>query len=320
MTSGRDHMSMDHGRTGPAARWVFWHHWASGSDRPSTVLEHLRRAVQLRHYPELLAMIDVPQDPEWHPEGDVWVHTLLVCDAAAVIAVREQLDEHDRIVLMLAALRHDLGKPTTTEFKEGRWRAHGHPEAGVPISRTFLDRIGCPADIAAKILPLVAEHLVHANPLSTAKAIRRFLRRLLPATIPDLRRLIEADMRGRPPLPGDLPDAVQRFLSRAELTSLHPEPTPQPTRTQLLSGQHLIDLGFSPGPLFRTLLQAVEEAEARGDLTSEREAIEFVRRLESSFAKTDPEVNPARPDSSIHRRPANSAATRSDYTEREVCD
>lgn len=320
MTFGKDHMNMDHGRAVPSARWVFWHRWAIGNDRPSTMLEHLRRAVQLRHYPELLAMIDVPQDSEWHPEGDVWVHTMLVCDAAAEIAVREQLDEHDRIVLMLAALCHDLGKPATTEFKDGRWRAHGHPEVGVPISRTFLDRIGCPAEIAAKVLPLVAEHLVHANPRLTAKALRRFLRRLLPASIPDLRRLIEADMRGRPPLPGDLPEAVQQFLSRAESTSLHSEPTPQSARTQLLSGQHLIDLGFSPGPLFRRLLQAVEEAEARGDVTSEHEAIELIRRLEFSCPRSDPEVKTAHSGSSLLRRSANSAATSSDCTERDACD
>ncbi|MFN9719843.1 MAG: HD domain-containing protein [Planctomycetota bacterium] len=320
MTPETRHMAMDHGQVAPAERWQFWHDWGGCTVRPSSQLECLRRSGQLHHYPELHAMIDVPQDPEWHPEGDTWIHTLHVCDAAAEIALREQLDEHDRLVLMFSALCHDLGKPATTEFRDGRWRAHGHPEAGVPIARRFLDRIVCPADLVAKVLPLVAEHLVHANPLSTDQSVRRFLRRLVPATIRDLQRLIEADMRGRPPLSGDVPEAVRRFLCRAESTSQDPKPVAEPRQKALISGQHLIDLGLKPGPLFRELLKAVEDAAARGEVTCDREAWEFVRR----FADLDPprhvEENPASSQTFPHCRSANSAAFGSDCTEREAFD
>ena len=101
--------------------WEEWKKWALKGQVPSMGLWILDITNWLD--PEILALGNTPQDPEWHPEGDVLVHTMHVVDAAAVVAEREQLDDHDRLVLMFAALTHDFGKPSTTKMEGGRWRS-----------------------------------------------------------------------------------------------------------------------------------------------------------------------------------------------------
>ena len=80
----------------------------------------------------------MPQDPEWHPEGEVFTHTMLVLDRAHELI--DDLPYAKQVTVMLAALAHDFGKPATTEFIEGRWRSRGHEEAGIEPTQSFLDR------------------------------------------------------------------------------------------------------------------------------------------------------------------------------------
>ena len=111
-------------------------------------------------FPEIQSLIDVPQDPEWHPEGDVFVHTLLVVDRA-----RELIDDLTyarQVTVMLAALAHDFGKPPTTQFLEGRWRSRGRGSRRRAATR-FLDRLNVYTidgyDVRAQVIALVREHL-----------------------------------------------------------------------------------------------------------------------------------------------------------------
>lgn len=134
--------------------------------KPSVGLEFAKEiGLVQRFWPELNAMIGVPQEPDWHPEGDAWVHTLQVLDAAADIATRENLNREDRLVFMLACLSHDFGKPSTTEFIDGAIRSRGHEQAGVDPARIFVERIYSDkkarllSDITRRVLPLVAEHM-----------------------------------------------------------------------------------------------------------------------------------------------------------------
>jgi tRNA nucleotidyltransferase (CCA-adding enzyme) len=90
-------------------------------------------------FPELDALWSIPQDPEWHPEGDVWTHTLLVLDEARKLI--DDLPRPKQLAVLLGALCHDFGKPATTYNVDGRIRALGHEEAGVEPTRTFLDRL-----------------------------------------------------------------------------------------------------------------------------------------------------------------------------------
>ena len=254
--------------------WGEWHKWATRSVIPSRGLDALRAVSWLELYPELSALPGVPQDPEWHPEGDVWTHTLLVCDAAAEIATREDLDDFERTVLLFAALCHDLGKATTTEFIDGHWRARGHCEAGVPLSRSFLESIGCPEAVVEVIEPLVAEHLVHARHDTTPRTVRRLANRLGRATVEQLARLIEADMNGRPPLPGGLPEAVIEIQRQArELDVERNRPRP------IMMGRHLIALGHKPDVWFGEVLAECFEAQLDGEFDCETTGIAFMERL-----------------------------------------
>ncbi|HEX8097070.1 MAG TPA: HD domain-containing protein, partial [Pyrinomonadaceae bacterium] len=112
-------------------------------------------------FPEMKALVGVPQEPAWHPEGDVDVHTLLTVDRA-----RELIDDlpyPKQVTVMLAALCHDFGKPATTEFIEGRIRSRGHEEAGVAPTETFLERLNIHTldgyDVRSQVVALVRDHL-----------------------------------------------------------------------------------------------------------------------------------------------------------------
>lgn len=273
-------LSPEYGTLAVERLWGEWSKWASRSIVPSRGLQLLAATGWLEHYPELTALPGVPQDPGWHPEGDVWIHTLHVCDAAARIADRDALDAQERTILLLAALCHDLGKPATTEFLEGHWRARGHCEAGVPLSRAFLERIGCPESIIEVIEPLVAEHLVHAQHEMNPRVVRRLAERLGKATIAQLVRLIEADMNGRPPLPGGLPLEVRTMVELAHQMNVE-QARPKP----MILGRHLIALGHTPDVWFGTVLKQCFEAQLDGAFTTEDQGIALLVSLVDNFRR-----------------------------------
>lgn len=264
-----------HAKALPLERvWGEWQKWALMGRTPSAGLRFLQATGWLDSFPELASIVGVPQDPHWHPEGDVWVHTLHVCDVAREVADRENLDEVDRLILLLSALCHDLGKATTTEMIDGRWHAYGHCEAGVPLSRAFLERIGCPTKIIEIIEPLVAEHLVHATKSVSHRLVRRLAYRLDRATIRQLAHLIEADLRGRPPLPGHMPETMRemmRIAEAADLTKQKPVP--------LVLGRHLIELGYAPAPWFGEVLRVCLEAQLDGVFETVDEGVVFLRDI-----------------------------------------
>ena len=228
-------------------------------------------------FPELEALVGCEQEPEWHPEGDVWVHTLMVVDEAR--ACIDDLDRPQRLTLMLAALCHDLGKPATTEFVDGRIRSRGHEEAGVPPTRALLDRLDVHTlagyDVRHQVLGLVAHHLKPgmwhrgADPVGDG-AFRRLARKV---DLELLARLSAADCLGRT---GDFDCAatLDWFLSRARALGVeHEAPAP------LLLGRHLLQLGMSPGPEIGRILKAVYERQLDGEVTSLEEALEAARDL-----------------------------------------
>ena len=197
-----------------------WVAWALRDPLPGERLRELHRTREITAYPELAAMVDVPQDPQWHPEGPVHVHVAHVLDAAAEIAEREALDPRERAVLMFAALTHDLGKPATTVLREKRdgskrWTSYGHDRAGVPIARQFLEGIGMPEELIREVTPLVEHHMAYrafSDPNAGTRTVRRLAWQLAPATLRRLGLLIEADHAGRPPLPPQVPEPARRML------------------------------------------------------------------------------------------------------------
>ena len=252
--------------------WNEWHKWATRSKKPSQGLKVLKDCGWIEHYPELAALDGVQQDPIWHPEGDVWVHTLHVCDAAATISERECLAEDERVVLLLSALCHDLGKPPTTSLVDGRWRSPSHASVGVPLAESFLTRIGCPRHFIELVQPLVAEHLVHIQAEASPRTVRRLSVRLGKATIVQLIRLVEADLSGRPPLPATLPESLIRLMQIAESTNVS---TSRPDRIVL--GRHLINLGYQPAPWFSSILEKCYQAQLDGTFEVESDGLDFLK-------------------------------------------
>jgi tRNA nucleotidyltransferase (CCA-adding enzyme) len=236
-------------------------------------LNFLHKTEWIDLYPELAALDKTPQDKVWHPEGNAWVHTVLVCEAMADICVREHITGENRLVLMFAALCHDLGKPATTATNEqGRITSKGHCEIGVPIAEKFLLSIGCPQGIIDKVKPLVAEHLAHVRDDITPRTVRRLATRLFPATIVELCHLIEADMSGRTPLPkGQHASAIKLLSVAGENSILDNKPKP------VIMGRHLLELGFAPGPAMGEIVKACYEAQLEGTITDEESGKQFVQ-------------------------------------------
>ncbi|HWD19373.1 MAG TPA: polynucleotide adenylyltransferase [Verrucomicrobiae bacterium] len=248
-----------------------WCKWARLSVTPSLGLKFLRDTEWIDHFPELKATIGVPQEPEWHPEGDVFVHTCHCCDAMVQLQDWQTADSDTRVALMLGILTHDFGKPATTHqaLRHGAMRivSPGHEEAGEPVARAFLQRIGVPIAMENRVAPLVRNHLIHFQDVSD-RLIRRLAKRLEPESIEHLCLIITADSNGRPPRPPSEPENVKKLLARAHELQVRHQPAPP-----ILMGRHLLELGLAPGREFRVMLDAAYEAQLEGvffDLTQAR--------------------------------------------------
>lgn len=252
--------------------WAEWKKWAEQGLFPSAGLDLLVVTTWIDLYPELKALINCAQEPEWHPEGSVFVHTLLVCDAMAEICKWNNIAGEDRVVLMLAALCHDLGKPQTTFTREdGRIVSPGHAEIGVEISRHFLNSIGCFPRIIERVLPLVKEHLAHIQKDISKRTVRRLANRLYPATIKELSYLAEADHSGRHPLPGGMPEGIKEILKiskEIQLTAAQPKP--------FITGKDLIARGIEPGKTMGKILAELFESQLDGLFTDRVEALNYL--------------------------------------------
>lgn len=253
--------------------WPEWQKWALGMT-PSLGIEVLKVTGWLHLYPQLSLLDGCRQDPEWHPEGDVLTHSMHAVNAAACIAARERLNDADRIVLVLAALCHDMGKPTTTSRDdEGRIISHGHDQAGVLIADEFLVSIGATQEVRQRVTSLVGEHMWGLSIMQTKRAVRRLCHRLGQAgnTVHDWARLVEADASGRPPLPRRRPGhAVLAVVDAGEMKLEAAGPKP------ILMGRHLIDAGLTPGPHFSPILAAAMEAQLDEVFTSLDGALQWL--------------------------------------------
>lgn len=240
-----------------------WFKWAGRSVEPSLGLLFLVESGWIAHFPEIQQLIGCAQDPEWHPEGDVFVHTGHCCDAMATLPEWQAADEDSRVTLMLAILAHDFGKPSTTHLAErdGRLRvvSPGHESAGGPVALSFLERIQAPLAIRDCVVPLVTNHLAHLQTIND-RAVRRLARRLMPETIAHLCLVIIADQFGRPPRP-KLPSVTVEALRQRAMTLQLEEAAPKP----MLQGRHLIGLGWKPGPELGLVLREAFEAQLDGE-------------------------------------------------------
>lgn len=248
-------------------------------------------------FPDMAKMAETPQDPEHHPEGDAWRHTLLAMDRAREVIDRQpELGDQDRLVVMLATLTHDLGKVTATGLVNNRYRSLGHEEAGVGPAQGFIRETGFPIDVAKQVIPLVREHLrptvqfqaALAGTELTAGGFRKLIRRLHPATLPQLLAVAEADYLARGPYRAE--DGAlywpATYPARAWWTEQAGRMNVDKQMEPLLWGHDLVERGWSPGPQFGRLLKMAEElAQEGGDRATMLEMLDRAPTIEAALAE-----------------------------------
>ena len=228
-------------------------------------------------FPELQALAGCPQEPEWHPEGDVWVHTLQVIDRA-----RTRIDDLPRpqqLAIMLGAVAHDLGKPATTAFSDGRIRSIDHEDRGVAPASAWLDRLNVNSidgyDVRRQVLGITAQHLKPGSWFKVRDEVGdgAFRRLAHKVDLELLARVAKSDCEGRKPGTFDC-TAMDWFLERARAIGADKGP-PKP----ILLGRHLLELGLKPGPRVGEILKAVYELQMDGSVTNLEEGITAAKRL-----------------------------------------
>jgi tRNA nucleotidyltransferase (CCA-adding enzyme) len=226
--------------------------------------------------PEMNALIDCPQEPEWHPEGDVWIHTLMVIDEAR--RRNGDLDRARLAAVMLAAVCHDFGKPLTVAVIDGRIRTLGHEEAGVAPATALLDRLNVQSldgfDVRTQVLAMTAHHLkpgafYKVRDELTDGAFRRLAQKV---DMELLARLAKADCSGRT---GEFDcQAMDWFLEKARALGVEHKP-PAP----ILMGRHLLTLGVPPGPRMGAILRHVYELQLDGGVSDLDSAIRVAETI-----------------------------------------
>jgi poly(A) polymerase len=215
--------------------------------------------------PEVVAMKGVPQPPEYHPEGDVWTHTMRMFEYS----------QERSLTLGLAILLHDVGKPPTLTFAD-RIRFNGHAKLGAEMARAICQRLRLSSLVVSETVDLVAQHLRFLDvPRMRPATLKRFLRQDRFAEHLELHRL---DCLGSH---GDLGHYwfCRRALAKLKEKDLRPVP--------LLQGRDLLALGYPRGPLMGRILEALETAQLEGDVRSPEEAIAWVRRAYPPPAQPD---------------------------------
>ena len=275
------------GMEGLAPERIFdeWRKLLVWGKKPSLGLQFLRETKWLEHFPELAALVGTPQDTRYHPEGDVWIHTLYCLD---IFADERVNDSWEDLVVGLAVLCHDLGKPLTTTVEEnGKIRSAHHDKAGVYATEAFLARITRQRKLVREVLPLVAEHMQPANlekAQSSDAAVRRLAKRV--GRIDRLLRVARADALGRPPLGPD-PFPAGPWLAekahRLDVADHAPE--------ALVKGRDLLDLGWQPGPHFQGILDRIYRAQLDGKFFTLEGGCEYAVKI---FGNPEGDGHPGR--------------------------
>lgn len=221
-------------------------------------LAFLRDCNWVKYFPELSAMVGCPQDPIWHPEGDVYTHTMLCMDSFAQDRIG---DEKEDTIVGLAVLCHDMGKPLCTKKDAtGRIRSLGHDILGGPVAEKFLRRISDEKVLLDDVKVLVERHMAILD-LWRSKAGDSAIRRLANKVgrIDRLVRIDKADREGRAVKEVESSPQGEWILSRAEELKIK-DSAPKP----ILMGRHLIERKLTPSPKFAEILNAAYEAQLDG--------------------------------------------------------
>ncbi len=241
------------------------------SNKPSTGLRLIPLLGIDKIIPEVTDLEGVLQEPDWHPEGDAWEHTMQVVDAAA--SIRDRLsDPKDQLVFMLAAVLHDIGKPATTLMRNGVLTTWDHDEVGADMVPKVLDRFTNEPDVIEKVEALVRHHMdptfFHHGKIGDA-GIRRLAKKV---NIPMVVMVSMADKMGRGERKSDLTAEKWLLDKYAELGLANPK-----ALDPIVMGRHLIPLGIQPGKEMGNTLKKIYEAQLDGKFKTVEEGLEYAR-------------------------------------------
>lgn len=244
--------------------WTEWKKLFSKGKHFGVFFQSLESLKLTRMYPELASLIRLPQDPEWHPEGSADIHSELAASWMADYCDKNGISGQDRIVMVAAALLHDIGKPlVTAKHEDGHIRSIKHDKVAVEDEHspaiTLMNRMRIPPELQKRIIPLIREHMALIGADIRPTLVRRLSARLSPATVAELDAVIQADHASRPPLDDEHPfPDLMRVAEELKVTASAPAP--------ILMGRHLISVGVKPGPEMGEMLRRAYDAQLDGDI------------------------------------------------------
>src|SRR3989344_757825 len=247
----------------PAER-VFeeWNKLLMKAEKPSVGMDFLADSGWIVHYPELNSLRTTAQNPDWHAEGSVWNHTQMVVDCASLL--KQYIPEEWKKPFMYGALLHDAGKPATTTKD---LKSHGHDQAGVPLAKSFMQRITAEKELADRVLNIVEYHMAPGD-LSRSNAKDSAWKRLhnkIPLNI--IAYMSKADAGGRAGSSlNDYHEPSEKALRFFEEYGAEPIPP-------VLMGKHLIEAGYEPGPIIGKLLKKAYEIQIEEKIDDEEELL-----------------------------------------------
>ena len=243
------------------------------SQKPSIGFELMKKLGILRYFPELNAIINIPQDKKYHPEGDVWIHTMMSIDAMVKL---KSDNERDNLRLFYATLCHDFGKATTTKIVDNRVRAISHEQAGLEPTKSFLYRITNEHSFINSILPLVKYHLSPSQLFSSNSSIKAVARLATKVNIEELIIVAKADFLGRTTEEAKIGVyyAGDWLLEMAKSINIENRPL-----DNLLQGRDLIKIGLKPSKEFKYILDKIYELQINQEIKTKEEALNYVRHL-----------------------------------------
>jgi len=221
-------------------------------------------------FPSFEKLIGLEQNPKWHPEGDVWNHTLINMEKMIDICNREYLSDDERIVLLISVMFHDIGKIITTTTKDdGKIISYGHSQVHEEFIFNAMDEFGIPKKIQVSCIPLIREHMIKASCSNncSVRLVKRLAKRLLPQTIKNLCYVMEADNNDKIHSSDFITDLLK--LSEEE-GLLNGGPT------QIIMGKDLIKLGYKPGKEMGIILKKIFSAQLDGCFHNYEDGIHWV--------------------------------------------
>ena len=222
------------------------------SEKPSIGFELLRELGLLKYFQELEVLIDCIQEPEYHPEGDVWIHTMMSLDELARILKEENIeDEYRKLYLFYGILCHDFGKPFCTKEINGKITSFKHEALGIEPTISFLSKLTNEKKFIEIVCSLVKNHLTPFQLYLAESSLKAIKRLSLKVNIEDLCFVCLADCLGRTIKDKEkCPKATTWLLTKAKELDIHNEPI-----KQLVLGRDLIELGFKPSSKFKEILE-----------------------------------------------------------------